>query len=371
MENISQEVPEDLQRQILSWMPSKSLMRFMCVSKNWSSTIRDENFKDLQYERSNTRPRALFVFCRKALDPTPDFLFHSVHQAEEPLLSSGQQQMRLLNEPLDEISAPIRGLICLQSRTKVVICNPGINKFVTLPKLVESKLFFVRSFFGYNEVTRVFKVLCMIMTESGQLYKARQHRVYTVGSGLKCWRPIGCKHRHCPVTNSLCKGGVVYYGAWTSPDNNSVLMSFDLTSEEFIVINLPQGVKITFSTKLVNYKGHIALVNDSGCELYVAGEFQVWVWNEITREWRGEGVAIPCWRETVEDMAFSFEGTIGTRELVFTQKGLLDDGKSFFVVYYNKDTNNLKKFKIEGGAQGGSYHFARIFLNHVDSLSLP
>lgn len=357
---MSVELPKHLQREIMSRLPLKSLMKFKCVSKNWETTIREKHFEALHFLQSKTRPRVLFAFCRYQ-----DFLFHSVYQEEEPSLSSGQQQVRISNEPFPEISAPIRGLFCLQSSAKVVICNPGKRKFRILPDFGEHKVYSIESSFGYDEVTKVFKVLCTTLPIVGKYLVGLEHYVITVGSGEESWRTIECKLLHRRVTSSLCIGGVIYYGASLLGNHKSVVMSFNVATEEFTVIDLPTEVTIRRASKLVNFKGDIALVNDSVNEI---GVFKMLVRNQVEGEWRTELVEIPRWRHIVGDMEFSFEGTIGKEVVVFSLNQLLDDG-SHFVVYYNTVTKDLRKFKVEGGV-GSSYLFARTFLDHVDSLFL-
>ncbi|CAA7045649.1 unnamed protein product [Microthlaspi erraticum] len=54
-------IPTDLIIEIFSRLPGKSIARFRCLSKLWSSTLRRPFFTELFLTRSSGRPRLLFV----------------------------------------------------------------------------------------------------------------------------------------------------------------------------------------------------------------------------------------------------------------------------------------------------------------------
>ncbi|XP_010431479.1 PREDICTED: putative F-box protein At1g70970 [Camelina sativa] len=148
---------EDHQMNILSRLPLKSLVKFLLVSKKWASMIRSTKFNVDYLSRSMTRPRVMFMVQRSTSQPPEptmlwfdtvykeqtlttepsytEVLFYSVYQDEEPLLSSGQQQLRISLHAKYDVSQPIRGLICLRLQTKLAICNPGTRMFHTLPEI--------------------------------------------------------------------------------------------------------------------------------------------------------------------------------------------------------------------------------------------
>ncbi|XP_010474279.1 PREDICTED: putative F-box protein At1g70960 [Camelina sativa] len=211
-----------------------------------------------------TRPRVLFVAHDVRIQRNKaEALFHSVYQEEEPLLSSGQQQIRT-NEaevPLDEVSQPIRGLICLRGGTNVVICNPSAKKFRRLPQIQRPNGASIRCFFGYDESTDVLKVLCI--TQFGDGRRTKEFHVYTVTKGSvedSSWRRITSNHDHSPVTQRLFKGGFLHYVAQPNSDKYLV-MRFNVSTEDFTIIEVhDRGETSTVNDhrwKLVNYNGEL------------------------------------------------------------------------------------------------------------------
>ncbi|AAD55510.1 putative F-box protein [Arabidopsis thaliana] len=401
MENSSSETlhVEDLQTEIMSWLPLKSLLRFVIVSKKWASIIRGEQFKALYLRRSMTRPRLMFMVRRIAtLPPEPEmvwfqsfckeercipgqleveFLFHSVYQEKIPYFSSGQQQLRVPpNTNYTSVSQPIGGLICLQSETKFALCNPGTKKSRALPDIQAHEKAFITSFLGYDEATNVFKVLCLTMVWAHEPSKrVYEYQVLTVESGVEScsWRGITCKEKdHTPETQGLCKGGVLYYGARSTSDHRPLVMSFNVRSQEFTAIELPDQLHISYFWNFVIYNGDIALVNESDFDPRVVNEpngnkvFHIWVRDATAQEWQRTRIEIPRWEQNVGHVDYVFRGTTGTKELVFAQdsRHCEDD---FFVLYYDTFTKDLRRFQI--GVTGPKIS-VRTCLDHVDSLWL-
>ncbi|XP_010511713.1 PREDICTED: putative F-box protein At1g70960 [Camelina sativa] len=387
-------LPLDLQMDILSRLPLKSLVKCIVISKQWASLIRGEDFKNLYLRRSSTRPRLMF-WVKRSLPHPPEHealwyhsvydqeeklmysrydkevLCHSVYQEEEPLLSSGQQQLRIPREPMgSRVSQPVRGLICLQLNTKFVICNPGTKMFRTLPEIQANERKTIDSFFGYDEASKVFKVLCVTWWK-----QSRRYQICTVGSGGETWRRIKCKRDHEPYTEGLFKGGVLYYGAHDTNSDKSLIMCFNLTSENFSVIDLPKQINFTRrGWDVVNYNGKIAvsiMVDE------YTGLLRIWARNEIG-VWLKEDIVVSGWKETIENRRwietvenrrwFRFIGTIGTKELVFAPDSFVDEAPT--VLYYNTETQKLRRFKIEHLFNGPPLIGFCTFLDHVDSTWL-
>ncbi|KAL0795576.1 hypothetical protein Bca101_066953 [Brassica carinata] len=139
----------------------------------------------------------------------------------------------------------------------------------------------------------------------GSKVVSEEHQVYTLGGAQRKWRMIECKHPHltppppCIITKGICINGVLYYYAWIK--NEASLISFDLISEDFNAIKLPEDL-----TCVVNYTGKVAitswptrhgeilqqfgeLVNHAGKINHIAtqrctGPVNLWVLEDVNKE---------------------------------------------------------------------------------------
>ncbi|KAL0857996.1 hypothetical protein Bca101_063150 [Brassica carinata] len=266
-------LPLDLIVEILLKFPTKSVASLVFVSKQWLSIISGKHFIS-QYLQARSSPRLLFTaFCAYM---TVQFL-HSCSQVDP---SSDRHRVNITPDKkkknhVHAFSPPIRGLICRQMDSRVMIGNPTTGQFVTLPRL-KTRRRGVLSFFGYDPVNDAYKVLCLTVLRGRQKREsqvvAEEHQVYTLGGAQQKWRMVECKHPHLPFTPShvtdkgICLNGVLYYYAWIK--NEGSLISFDLISEEFNVLKLPEDIDC-----LVNYTGKVATTSGRTAN----GEVYLWV----------------------------------------------------------------------------------------------
>nr|VDD29723.1 unnamed protein product [Brassica oleracea] len=175
------------------------------------------------------------------------------------------------------------------------------------------------------------------------------------------WRVIECKYPYYPGTQGICHNGVVYYGAWSNlTDRRSVVVGFDLRSEEFSLITLPEDVQIVsrFESDLVRYNGKIALVNVS-----LTRKFDLWVLMDVKKhEWSKYSVVAP----TCD--FFRCRGTIETGELIFEQ---LYFGDQFSILYYDPKQDKARRVDLERSGDTTSSG-RKLFVDHVESpMFLP
>ncbi|XP_056851587.1 F-box/kelch-repeat protein At3g04660-like isoform X2 [Raphanus sativus] len=233
-------------------------------------------------------------------------------------------------------SPPIRGLICRQMDSKVVIANPGTGQILTLPRVKTIR----RG--GHQRRPQVV---------------SEEHQVYTLGGGQQKWRMIECEHPHLPPpsylsTKGICINGILYYYAWIQ--NEGALISFDLISEEFNAIKLPEDIKC-----VVNYNGKIAIASLTT----INGEVHIWVLEDASKqEWSKVSFVVPSWIDLVGKNGFRFRGTLSTGELIFSPTSCI---KPFYFISYNLKENNAKKVVVEG--IGYPYGSLEVYFNHVES----
>ncbi|CAN7090918.1 unnamed protein product [Brassica rapa subsp. narinosa] len=341
-------LPVDLIIEILTKLPPRSLSRLICVSKLWLSIIHGKYFNDLYLTRSSTRPRLLLHrYC------------HDTRRSHYSSLSSEPSLGDSITLPGCQISPPVRGLICCVDHDSsiVVIGNPSTGQFLTLTDAITDIIFF-----GYDPVNDLYKVLSMYFVHDidGSVVLEKS-QVLTLGGAQESWRVIECKYPYYPGTQGICHNGVVYYGAWSNlTDRRSVVVGFDLRSEEFSLITLPEDVKIVsrFESDLVRYNGNIALVNVS-----LTRKFDLWVLMDVKKhEWSKYSVVAP----TCD--FFRCRGTIETGELIFEQFYF---GDQFSILYYDPKQDKARRVDLErrGDTTSGG---RKLFVDHVESpMFLP
>ncbi|KAJ0256170.1 F-box domain-containing protein [Hirschfeldia incana] len=244
-------VPLDLQIEILSRLPFKSVVRFMLVSKSWQEIILSKSFIRL---RSLTQPLRFLLALHDKDDQTGriscSFFSTSSLSLSSPSIST--TFLSRITFPLRSDSYPgcyVNGLINMDE----IICNPCTGKTTFLPKLVKttaaSRATPTSRFFGYDPVSDQYKVLCIIPNLAGHATPRFNHyQIFTLGAKPKTWRFIDCGIPH----SAWCRGVIC-------------LMRFDLNSEKFnIYARLSEEMRALYlrnnaSRNLINYHGKVAI----------------------------------------------------------------------------------------------------------------
>ncbi|KAG2277351.1 hypothetical protein Bca52824_059906 [Brassica carinata] len=114
-------LPADLTTETLLRLPEKSVARFSCVSKLWSSITTDPSFISL-FETRSPRQRLLLCFQKYA-----KLFVSSIPQHT-------QNSNRSYSSSLSSSTESVHGLICSESE-KPIVWNPSTRQFVTLPTI--------------------------------------------------------------------------------------------------------------------------------------------------------------------------------------------------------------------------------------------
>ncbi|KAJ0770204.1 putative F-box domain-containing protein [Helianthus annuus] len=235
-------VPIEIIEDILSRLPVESILRFRSVSKPWLSRISDPSFTKLHFTRS-TRT-ALFI---SAYDDST---------RQQHLLSAprdGGPVSHLLT--IDDVSQNdfraaehLNGLVLFTSVNSdsgypcAYVVNPSTRKSLLLPHpdpyshdIDETACYF----FGFDESTNEHKVLMI-----RQFPKPARFEIRIFSMSTRSWRKIDAEP---PIAFSIsygyicsvCVNSVIHLkfldGLWCH------ILTFDLRTEVFSVINSPQG----------------------------------------------------------------------------------------------------------------------------------
>ena len=130
-------LPEELLEEILVRLPVKSLLRFRCVQKSWSTLVQNPTFiaKHLRHHQTKTKYPSILV---ESLDKIEDLQYLLQSHPDEGggvriLDFKGDSMGRLLTvRELTNMFACINGIICIagifRGHYGFVLWNPAISK---------------------------------------------------------------------------------------------------------------------------------------------------------------------------------------------------------------------------------------------------
>ncbi|EOA34823.1 hypothetical protein CARUB_v10022401mg, partial [Capsella rubella] len=226
------------------FLPAKSLVKFQCVSKQWSFIIsRRRDFIDSIVTRSLKEPPrdAHLIFQHTSGHPNECFFVFSSNY------NCTTKKSLLIPENMYQY---LRGLIFCWSniRREAAVYNPTTRQCFHLPKIKETSNMGI-CFFGYDPLQNQYKVLFLPL-----YYSDKGCHVFTLGGHHTSnqWRTIqGVSGYHLPLFGSLQKKDY----------NSSIyeLMSFDVRSEKFCNVDAPKTLTDHYSI-LINYKGKLGFV---------------------------------------------------------------------------------------------------------------
>ncbi|KAL6222386.1 hypothetical protein ACLB2K_005778 [Fragaria x ananassa] len=172
----------DVVVEILSRLPVKSLLRFLCVSKGWHGLIKSSYFTAFHLQRSDSN---LLLFKRK----TPDF------EDSMPLFRNESIHVSLdlpfINCPTMQFSFPLgssNGLVCLglcdlreEQLEYIVVWNPATKQFRFLPETDAHYLMGLEFFHD----TRDYKVVNILPSGLHNTIRAKEQRSHVLSFNLR------------------------------------------------------------------------------------------------------------------------------------------------------------------------------------------
>ncbi|CAG7878175.1 unnamed protein product [Brassica rapa] len=350
--------------EILSRLPSKSLVRFMLVSKSWQEIISSKSFIRL---RSLTWPLR-FLLVLKEFDYQKGRLTFNFFSSSSLSLSSTSISTTFLSKitfPLRQAGHPmyyVNGLINIGD----IICNPCTGKTVSLPKLAASGGSIGRRFFGYDPVNNQYKVLCITHHNLGghATLQFNRYHVFTLGAKPKKWRFIDCGIPHTDWSSCLCIDGFVYYIASTDA-GLMCLMKFDLSSEKLnIFARASEEMKASFShfnsyKTLINYHGKVAIAIQRS---HLVPSIDLFVFEEGKQEYKAKSfnnlarlnLRTKCVINHMDDTIFA---------PVYSESEAT-------IIHHDFKGHSFKKMKFEVDVKKDWFHETNYFVGYVESLMM-
>ncbi|CAN6706474.1 unnamed protein product [Malus baccata var. baccata] len=271
--------PEDRVVEILSKLPPKSLMRFKCIHKSWSSLINSPSFvaKHLSNAVNNKlSPSTCILLNRSQAHIFPDQswkqeVFWSIINF---LIDSDENNLHYNVEdlnipfPLEDhdfvlIFGYCNGIVCVEAGKNVLLCNPATREFrqlpdscLLLPSPPEGKFELETSFqalgFGYDCNAKEYKVVRTVenceYSDDEQTYYHRialPHTAELYTMTANSWKEIKID---ISSTTYSCSRSVYMKGFcyWYATDGAEYILSFDLGDDTFHIIQLPSKTESGF-----------------------------------------------------------------------------------------------------------------------------
>ncbi|XVF71572.1 hypothetical protein PTKIN_Ptkin12aG0048900 [Pterospermum kingtungense] len=265
-------VPLDIQREILSRLPVKSLLRFKCVQQSWYNLIEDHAFIAMHRNRFGKNNNGFLLYnCSK-----------------ETLMSSKSY----LGQPQGIIIGSSNGLVCLinnpvvedEDGLKMHVWNPSTRKIMELPKCLcrqdDEARFYVYVFaFGFCSKVNGYKVVKVISSMPSPSVE-----VYTLGT--KSWKKIVIPNGvfilwPSSQPNTFINGASHWLGGDINSPSKLLIVSFQFEEEVFLGMDLPTcnsnyaSLLNLHITEYQNFLSVIVEVNVNNFEFWVMKEYGV------------------------------------------------------------------------------------------------
>lgn len=301
----SERLPHDVVFDILSRLGVKSLMRFRCVSKSWSSIITDPIFitKHLNLNKakslSNNDNNGYLLYFNYE-EHGPGHLGTAVCNSDRTFTEISRFQIPF---PSVDIVGFCNGMFCLISYKDCVIYlwNPSIKmvKSISPPLNKFDNERTVGHGFAYHSQNNDYKILSLVShyEKSARLTEAQ---VYTLSTDS--WRrfviSFGSDHNVGTFVNRYRNPCLFFNGALHAlafTEDHRYSLCFDVNDETFQKIILPEHDFDEDKFSLAVFKGSLAMIGYCDeyldidiCYIYVMREYGVVdSWTKITVELDG------------------------------------------------------------------------------------
>nr|CAD56660.1 S locus F-box (SLF)-S4D protein [Antirrhinum hispanicum] len=332
-------IPEDILKEILVWLPVKSLIRLKCASKHLDMLIKSQAFITSHMIKQRRNDGMLLV--RRILPPSTYndvFSFHDVNSPELeevlpklPITLLSNPDEASFNPNIVDVLGPCNGIVCITGQEDIILCNPALREFRKLPSAPIScrpPCYSIRTGGGFGSTcTNNFKVILM-----NTLYTARvdgrdaQHRIHLYNSNNDSWREINDFAIVMPVVFSyqcselFFKGACHWNGRTSGETTPDVILTFDVSTEVFGQFEHPSGFKLC-----TGLQHNFMILNE--CFASVRSEvvrclIEVWVMKEygIKQSWTKKFVIGPheigCpflfWRNNEELLGDNGDGQLAS-----------------------------------------------------------
>jgi len=260
---------EDMFREILSKLPVKSLMRFMCVSKYFQSLILDPHFVTMHFQnsRKNTKFLSRYLNERKIpcfVIPSP---IHSLLEDSTPFYADDITHGSNLERNKYQVIGSCNGLVCLaiwknrKGPSMFHLLNPATKKLLTCShsslKLAKEEIVVMLGF-GYDDSRHTYKVVEIVRHMNFEYGHPFRSIVCSLNEESG-WRdiqnfpanPTTVEGEGIYLNNTLNWLGMPNYNYYNYDDldisfDEVVIASLDLETETYTKMSLPHELDGVF-----------------------------------------------------------------------------------------------------------------------------
>ncbi|KAM7503250.1 hypothetical protein LguiB_002154 [Lonicera macranthoides] len=290
---MSDYLPPEVLKEIITRLPVKSLLRCTSVCKSWYSLITSPKFITTHLNHRNNK-RNNHILIRNFVDSFE----YSVHRDNETF-----DKLSTLEFPLPgffRIIGSCNGLICLSNDEVVavdhmrttILWNPSIRKYATLPRpsvTFDSHGHYQHTLgFGFHSATNDYKVVRVVhlMTHIETL-PGPKVELYELSTG--CWRRINVGDFKYIVNEGdpqAFLNGVIHWTGYERDGIRNLIVSFNMENEVLGAMMVPQSLQQGFPLRVAVYGDLLSLMehklssNDCHCCVWVMQEYG------IAKSWR-------------------------------------------------------------------------------------
>ncbi|KAK9994102.1 hypothetical protein SO802_023805 [Lithocarpus litseifolius] len=306
------DLPDEIVLDILAKLPVKSLLRVRCVCKPWYSSIANPSFISTHHLNHNHSHHHSYVIHIPRNIPIP-FFPGSSHSSDQVCTLACDRTFETMSEfrvpftfqsGFPHFVGSCNGMLCFTSSRSwsnvVYLWNPSIRKFKRLP---DSQLFIMTVGIGFDSQNNDFKVVGIPRTFAKpkpppevEVYSLSSDSWKRVELGIS-WRPTVVSHKfNCVLRFPFVCGHLhwmiemIEEGGGQEKHDTSTILSFDVNSEKFKELPLPDDEEICITKCVTSYKGKLALIKFGNgtqphitrCSIWVMREYGVIdSWNKL------------------------------------------------------------------------------------------
>nr|XP_023920377.1 F-box/kelch-repeat protein At3g23880-like [Quercus suber]XP_023920378.1 F-box/kelch-repeat protein At3g23880-like [Quercus suber]XP_023920379.1 F-box/kelch-repeat protein At3g23880-like [Quercus suber] len=294
--------PDEIVLDILAKLPVKSLLRFRCVCKPWYSSIANPSFISTHHLNHSHLHHHSYVIHIPRNVPIP-FFPGSSHSSDQVCTLACHRTFETISEfrvpftfqsGFSHFVGSCNGMLCFTSSRSwsnvVYLWNTCIRKFKRLPN---SQLSIMSLGIGFDSQNNDFKVVGIPRTFAKpkpppevEVYSLSSDSWKRVELGIS-WRPNVVSHKfNCVLTFPFVSGHLhwmiemIEEGGGQEKHDTSTILSFDVNSEKFKELPLPDDEGSCITKCVTSFKGKLALIKfGNGTQPHIT-RCSIWVMRE-------------------------------------------------------------------------------------------